>query len=262
MEENSKIKAVFFDIDGTLIPFEQKHAPEDTVNAILEIQRKGIKIIICTGRHKNELAAFDGTTLKFDAYITMNGQLCIDGTGKVICGNEIDQGEAEILGKIFEAKKIPFMIKTEDNIYMNYVDDTVIQVQNNTNGVIPDISEYHGEKIYNISAFMDDHKQDVLRDLLDECSITNWNDLGIDIIAKDGGKAKGIQSFLDFYGIKKEETMAFGDGMNDIDMIEFVGIGVAMGNAKSELKAVADYITDDCDKGGISKALKHFGLID
>jgi len=262
MEDKPNIKAIFFDIDGTLIPFNQHVPPNDTREALLALQAKGIKIIICTGRHKNELEPFRETNVYFDAYITMNGQLCLGRHGEVICGNEIDPGEAEVLGKIFDAKKIPFMIKTEDNIYMNFIDDTVEEVQKNTNGVIPHISEYHGEKIYSITAYIPKDKQDLLKDLLDECAITNWNDLGIDIISKDGGKAKGITNFLEHYGINKEETMAFGDGMNDIDMLECVGIGIAMGNAKDEVKAVADYITDDCDKGGIANALKHFGLLD
>lgn len=66
---------------------------------------------------------------------------------------------------------------------------------------------------------------------------------------------------LQHYGIKKEETMAFGDGENDIDMLEYCQIGIAMGNAHEGLKKVANYITEDIDNNGVELALKHFGLI-
>ena len=58
-----------------------------------------------------------------------------------------------------------------------------------------------------------------------------------------------------------EETIAFGDGGNDITMIEHAAIGVAMGNANKEVKEIADYITDDVDNNGIYNALKHFNII-
>ncbi len=67
--------------------------------------------------------------------------------------------------------------------------------------------------------------------------------------------------FLDQNGIDRSETMAFGDGENDIAMLEYVGIGVAMGNGKEAVKEAADYVTDTVEDHGIEKALKHFGLI-
>ena len=98
--------------------------------------------------------------------------------------------------------------------------------------------------------------------MLDECSITSWNDTGIDIIPKGGGKSAGIQKFLDEHGLDRTQIMAFGDGENDIDMLQFAGIGVAMGNAGEAVKAAADYVTSPVDEDGIENALRHFGLID
>lgn len=71
-----------------------------------------------------------------------------------------------------------------------------------------------------------------------------------------------FKKVLDFYHIKKEETMAFGDGHNDIDMLEYVHIGIAMGNANDEVKKHADDITDDIDQDGIYNALKKYHIID
>lgn len=72
-------------------------------------------------------------------------------------------------------------------------------------------------------------------------------------------KARGLRQI--HYGITEQEIIAFGDAENDLDMIEFAGIGVAMGNAKDEVKAVADYVTTDVDENGIWNACKYFGLI-
>ena len=93
------------------------------------------------------------------------------------------------------------------------------------------------------------------------CKITRWYEDGIDIISKDGGKANGIQKILEVYGFTKEEAIAFGDSDNDLEMLEFAGIGVAMGNAVESVKEVADYVTSHIDEDGIWNACKHFGLI-
>ncbi len=66
---------------------------------------------------------------------------------------------------------------------------------------------------------------------------------------------------IERYGIRQDEIMAFGDGENDIDMIEFAGIGVAMGNADEEVKQRADYVTDNVNRDGVRKALEHFGML-
>ena len=127
---------------------------------------------------------------------------------------------------------------------------------------MPEISEYKGEDVYLIMAFVTEQQKHLLDDLLDECSITSWSETGIDIIPKQGGKITGIRIYLDRNGIDRSQTMAFGDGENDIEMLEYVGIGIAMGNGSDAVKAAADYITDTVENNGIEKALKHFGLIE
>ena len=150
---------------------------------------------------------------------------------------------------------------TENDSYINYVSDTVVETQRAFNDDVPDTGRYYGENIYQIMAFVSEKEKNLLDDLLDECDITSWSDTGIDIIPRDGGKTNGIQMFLDQNGIDRSETMAFGDGENDVAMLEYVGIGVAMGNGKEAVKEAADYVTDTVEDHGIEKALKHFGLI-
>ena len=88
-----------------------------------------------------------------------------------------------------------------------------------------------------------------------------WHPAFVDITTKGCTKQQGIDEIIRHFGISLDETMAFGDGGNDISMIQHAAIGVAMGNALDSVKAVADYITDSVDEDGIANALKHFGVI-
>ena len=72
---------------------------------------------------------------------------------------------------------------------------------------------------------------------------------------------RGHDQFCEYFGFSREETMAIGDGGNDVEMLQHAGIGVAMGNARDEVKQVADYVTDSVDDNGVVNALKHYGLL-
>ena len=256
------ISAVFFDIDGTLLSHATGKVPESTRDAIFQLRAKGIHTIICTGRDLVEMEKLPVMDLPFDGFLTLNGNLCLDENKQLFAGNPIDPGEVDILVRIFKASKIPFVLIGEKQRYINYVDDIVIDTQASTQGTIPDIGEYKGEEIYQCIAFVKDKERLMLDNMLDECIITSWNETGIDIISRHGGKASGLEKFIKRYDLLRGETMAFGDGENDIDMIRYAGIGVAMGNGIKALKLAADYVTTDIDNDGIANALKHFGLID
>ena len=88
-----------------------------------------------------------------------------------------------------------------------------------------------------------------------------WHPLFTDIISKGNSKSNGIDKILDYYDIDITETMAFGDGGNDISMLSHVNIGVAMGNAAEKVQAAAKYVTTSVDEDGIMNALKHFKLL-
>ncbi|MBO6106546.1 MAG: Cof-type HAD-IIB family hydrolase [Stomatobaculum sp.] len=258
------IKAVFFDVDGTLLSQKQGKVPISTRRALRRIRKKGIKIFIATGRHMIELSKLPVMEIPFDGYLTLNGNLILDENKKAYAGTPISADEVEVLSGIFRAKKIPFVMISSDKRYINYVDDVVVETQASTHGTIPDVgtvSDYDGEKIYQCIAFVQDHERKVLDEILDECSITSWNPTGIDIVARGSGKAAGIAQFIEEQGLDRSEIMAFGDGENDIEMLKYAGIGVAMGNAGDAVKAAADYVTDSVDENGIENALKHFGLV-
>ena len=83
----------------------------------------------------------------------------------------------------------------------------------------------------------------------------------IDLIPNGIGKSSGLQEICEFFHIDPRQTMAFGDGQNDLDLIQAAGIGVAMGNAAANIKDAADHVTKKASEAGITHALKHFSLI-
>ncbi|MBR0318759.1 MAG: Cof-type HAD-IIB family hydrolase [Spirochaetia bacterium] len=260
-EQNLQIKAVFFDVDGTLLSHTTNMVSISTRNAVMSLQAKGIKTIVCTGRDIGAYARLPMGDLHFDGYLTLNGDLLLDSHRKIYAGTPIDQGDMEVLTQAFRAKKIPFIMVAKDRVYINYVDETVLKTQDSQMSAVPQVGKYNGEKIYQIMAFVPVHQQQILSSILDECKIISWHDTGIDIIPAEGGKASGMQKYMELHGLKRSEIMAFGDGDNDIDMLKLAGIGVAMGNGTEGAQAAADYVTASVDDDGIAKALRHFGLI-
>ena len=101
---------------------------------------------------------------------------------------------------------------------------------------------------------------DILRDV-DGARITAWWTRAADITPANGNKGVGVRKILDYYHLDKENAIAFGDGTNDIEMLEAVGTGVAMGNATDDVKAVADAICGHVAEDGIYHYCKEQGLI-
>lgn len=117
------------------------------------------------------------------------------------------------------------------------------------------------EDIYQLSAFLPPEKEAEFLRRCPGCLAVRWEDDFCDILPEGGGKPNGLAHTLAHLGLTREQSIAFGDGGNDVTMLEYAGIGVAMGNACDAAKDAADYVTDDITADGLAKALAHFGLI-
>ena len=127
---------------------------------------------------------------------------------------------------------------------------------------IPDVSSYRGGSVYQASAFYMREEEAVLEEALPKgCKFARWCDYAVDITPIKGGKVEGIKSICKSVGLEQSEIMAFGDAENDIDMIKFAQIGVAMGNAQDCVKETADYVTTDVNENGIRNALQFFEIL-
>ena len=123
------------------------------------------------------------------------------------------------------------------------------------------LSELNGAAVYQLIAFFTQEEEAEIMSFLPGCVATRWNPLFTDVVAKGSSKAVGIEQMAAHFGISVEETMAFGDGGNDVAMLRRAGIGVAMGNAEASVQREADYVTTSVDEDGVWNALRHFGLI-
>lgn len=255
------IKAAFFDVDGTLLSYKTRKVCHSARAAIARLQEKGILCIVATGRHMIQLSNLPAGDIPFDAFVMLNGQLVLDKNQNVLFGVPIEGKAKEFLVEKFNDHTYPAIIVEERDMYLNYVSDHVLDVNNRMSITPSPLSDYRGGKIYQICAYLRPEDEQFLDPIKDLVVMTSWHYGGKDIIAGGGGKMSGIKRYLELAGIKREEIIAFGDAENDLEMLQFAGIGVAMGNGAEKVKAAADYVTADIDDDGIEKALKHFNLI-
>ena len=117
------------------------------------------------------------------------------------------------------------------------------------------------ERIIQINLYTDEADESPVMQAIPHCISNRWSPLFSDINMRGNSKQHGIDLIVTHYGIALKDTLAFGDGGNDISMLRHAGIGIAMGNANDTVKQNADYVTDDIDNNGIVKALRHLGLL-
>ena len=259
------IRAIFFDIDGTLVSLKSKVYSQSTKVAVEKLRDRGILVFVATGRSKFEIAdehLLDG--LEFDAYMTNNGQEVHDWEGNCIYSRPLHPQDALTAWKLAKEKGFPTWVVGDEDTIMDRHDERVLAAMeciHTTPPQLGDVDAVIRKPIYKVVLFA--KREEVLQFMpyLPHSRTTQWYPYGHDIISLEGGKANAMQAVMDHYGIGREETMAFGDSQNDIDMLRLAHIGVSMGNGTKEAKEAADYVTDDEDEDGIYNAIKHFELI-
>lgn len=255
------IKAAFFDVDGTLVSHKTKSVPQSAREAVKMLRASGVKCLLATGRHIRELKRLPLADMPFDGYITLNGQLILNEQQEMLHGVPITGKAKQILLRMFRGKELPLLLVGEQGHYLNLVNEHVKQVHQSISTPLPDIIPYDGEKLYQVCAYLTEEEEQILSELEDLCVITRWGSGGVDIVARGGGKVTGIRWYLEREGIAPSETIAFGDAQNDLEMLQFAGIGVAMGNGMEKVRQAADFVTTDIDEDGIANGLKHVGLM-
>lgn len=257
-------KAVFFDIDGTLVPYD-KDIPESAVSALRQLRENGHLAVLSTGRTRPLIMpevlklGFDGIVAGCGSYVEYNGEVVHSEKADMkklreIASGLIDMGYAPFYESVQGIYYYPDLIGEENKGSAEYykkllgdkfmpVNDTMeaSKIYSNLHGTVPDLSELAGFQDY--------------------FDIHIHGSVAVEIIPKKYNKATGMQYFIEAAGMKRKDTYAVGDSLNDADMIQYAGTGIVMGNAFEEVKKYADYITTDIDDDGIYNALKHFDLI-
>lgn len=257
-----KIKAVFFDIDGTLISFKTHSMPDSTREALQILRDKGIRLYIATGRSPNMMPFMD-RFFRFDAYVVLNGQYCYGPSG-VIRKHTIDVSDIRRLKTLIRKHRFPCLFIHERGGSLNIIDERVKELYRIIDHPLPeptDLEAFPENEVLQFVTFMPEGRENLIINELRHIQMTRFLPICFDAIPAGGGKDAGIRAVLEYEGIRPEEIMAFGDGHNDIGMLTYAGIGVAMGSAEQAVKDDADYVTSSVDDDGIAKALRHFGLL-
>ena len=273
------IKIIASDMDGTLITHEGI-IPERNINAIKKAIEKGVLFVPATGRTHSTIppTVMDNFNIKYT--ISSNGASVYDMENKkFIYNNLMDKNIAkDILDYVLKYDVVTEVYCNGDGFFPRYfldrleevgvptqfagfykkqkmaVDDIYAVVENSENGIekinIPWIKpEVRAELLANLK-----------RDWGDKIYITSSMPNNIELCSKTTNKGDGLKHLCDILGIKPEEAMAIGDNLNDLEMIEFAGVGVAMENGADEVKEIANFTTINNVDGGVGFAIEKFCL--
>ncbi|GIN57497.1 phosphatase [Lederbergia ruris] len=253
-------KIVFFDIDGTLLD-DHKELPQSTREAIIKLQKSGVYTALATGRAPFMVEPLL-KELGMESYVSFNGQFVVFN-GNVIFENPLQPENLSELEKVAREKGHPIVYMNRSTLKANVDYDQRIEESLETLQLAH--PQFHTDfywqtTIYQALLFVN-KQEEAYTDQFSEFDFIRWHENSVDVIPKGGSKAKGIQKLIEKLGFEMEDVYAFGDGLNDIEMLKTVGTGVAMGNALRQVKEVADVVTTKVDQDGIAKGLKRVGLL-
>lgn len=256
-----KIKIAFFDIDGTLRDFEKKDISQKTLETLSRLKENGIRLVLATGRAPMLLPRFEG--IEFDAFLTFNGSYCYT-KDQTILSRSIPAEDVLILMENAARLNRPVAIATKDTMAANGMDadlEEYYALAKERLEVAPDFEEVVKQEIYQLMMGLEAKDYEAMMENVKNARITAWWDRAVDIIPAGGGKGAGVEKILEYFGIDRNESIAFGDGSNDIEMLRTVGIGVAMGNASDAVKKEADMVCGSVKEEGIYEFCITNGLI-
>ncbi|MET3575812.1 Cof-type HAD-IIB family hydrolase [Bhargavaea ullalensis] len=254
-------KILFFDIDGTLYDHEKK-LPASAKKAILAARNNGHLIAIATGRAPFMVQPVLDE-LEIDTYVCFNGQYVVHR------GAVVHQGTHDpvLLGRIkqeADRRGHPLV----------YMDDSEMVASGEGHGYVreglgtlkityPRVEAdfYKRHPVHQALLFCKEEEEEGYRKTFPEVEFVRWQRVSCDILPGGASKAAGMEHILEREGLKMEDAIAFGDGLNDREMLAAAGIGVAMGNGHDEVKRLADYVAGDVAEDGIARILEELGLV-
>lgn len=278
---------IFFDVDGTLVDVRaaREFIPASTIKAVQEARKKGNLCFLCTGRSKAEI--YDHILeVGFDGLIGAGGGFVEIGND-MLYHKKVSQEAINHVIDFFEENQFDYYIESNGGLYASQ--NLVERLEYITYGDLKNDPEARRKKEEQPSHFIpslkeghDMHRSDVNKICFLEkegiafdkiksefenefnvihCTVPIFGDDSGELSVPGVNKASAIEALITHLGIPKENTYAYGDGMNDVDMLEYCQYGIAVGNAKDGLKEIADEVTDDILNDGIYNSMKKHGLI-
>ena len=258
-----KIKIVFFDIDDTLRNSKTGFIPTSIPTVFQQLREKGILTGIATGRGIFGVVP-EIRELKPDFFVTLNGAYIEDKKGNVIDSNKISKDKIETYIAWTKEVGIDYGLVASHTAKLSTRTDMISQA---IDSIYPDLDvdpDFHEkEDIYQMWTFEDRGDDLTLPEsLASTLRMVRWHEHSSDVVPISGSKAAGVAKVVEHLGLKPENVMVFGDGLNDLELFDYAGISIAMGNSHEKIKEKADYITKTLEEDGIFDALERFGMVE
>lgn len=260
-------KIVFFDIDETLYDKAARAIPESALRALAALQAKGVLTGIATGRSpgafpksvREAMARFG-----MDVVVSINGQYATFREA-VLVADAMDGKDIADVVAFCAQQGWAYMQALADEMVVSR-DDAVVH------GALAPIGAYRVDPnvwrekpVFQLNVYVDEAGERVLHEsgIMDgRFQTIRWHPQSVDYLPVEASKARGIAKVCAHLGIAPDEVMVFGDGLNDMEMFRAAGFAVAMGNARPELKALADFVTRDVGDDGVWYALQTLGVLE
>ena len=259
---NKKIKAFVFDIDGTLFHTQENTMPQSAIDALTKLKENGYLIYIATSRCEGEYNNFE----KYLNSLPLDGRISGGGASIFLKDEEV---LSEYISIEDSAKVIEYCKENQLTVRYQTKDLCAFDQTPSKDGAdsfiyfydfVPATIPWNNQEVVNFLIFSNrDHYDALLPQLSAVKSIMFKH--AFEITPPTSNKALAIVKLCDMVGISIDEVACFGDGENDIPMLQECGIGIAMGNAPEAVKSVADYVTSSVGENGIWNACCHFGWI-
>lgn len=258
----SNRKLIFFDIDGTLYNSD-KAVPAEAKKAVRQLKENGHIVAIATGRGPFMYKKLR-EELGIETYISYNGQYIVF-EGQVIYDNPIESSTLEKLSAQAHSNNHPVAFCDEKDLRVSTKEHEHVKAGIGSLKLDFEVSEdkayFEDNAIYQSLLFCTEEEEREYTASYDDVYFLRWHEFCMDVIPSGGSKAEGIKTLLDKMNIDIKDTYAFGDGPNDVEMLELIENSVAMGNGVQEAKAVSRYVTGHVDENGLYDGLKMAGLL-
>ena len=259
-------KIVFFDIDDTLYRKETDVLRPCVTTALFELKQRNIITAIATGRTLCALPKKISQLIEevgIDLLVTINGQYNVY-RGEPLQSYSMPKIDIERICTFFDKHSIGYGFVTPEHIVASH---DSLPIHSSLQKILPDYiidkQYFHHHKVYQMLAFYERDQDQFIAQApeLGGYKAIRWHQKSVDLLTKEGSKARGINHAIQTLGINMKDVMAFGDGLNDLEMMQAVGFSVAMGNGHPQTKALADYICPSVEEDGVLKGLKALGVI-
>lgn len=256
-------KLIMLDVDGTILNTKNE-IPPSTKEAIQAAQKMGHEVAIATGRAPYFIEEIR-EALQIQSCVCFNGQY-VEVDREIVYHNPMHPSELEQLFTYANTKGHP-LVYMGGQAMRSTIDRSIemeksfASINIDSTQILTNPAYYKESEIYQTLLYCDADEEHLYINSEHDFHFIRWHEHSLDVLPKGGSKAKGIEQYMKARGFHVDDVYAFGDQRNDLEMLAFVGHGVAMGNAPDDVKKVARYVTEHVDDDGLAKAFQRLGLM-